>query len=118
MNNHLVNVATKRKVMTRIYFEYAKNVFFGYPDYFMSAVFLVTSFIFISLKDVLINLPKDTFSNFFSFFVVAIRDTNWIIQLLIAGFFVRVVIVGSKLTYRGIKNINFGNIWLISRIKA
>ena len=112
MNNYL---ATRRKVMTHIYFEYTKNMFLGYPDYFMSVIFLVTSFMFVSLHDVITNIPKDTFSGMFNFFVMAIRNTYLILQILIAGIVVRVAIAGSKLIYRSMKNLNLNNVWLISR---
>lgn len=89
--------------MARIYLEYTKNAFMEYPDYFMFALFMVTSFMLVSFRDVLINIPKDGFPHAFAFFVSALRDTSVILQILIGGFFVRVIALSTKLTY---KNIN------------
>jgi hypothetical protein len=97
-NNNL-----KRRIMARIYFEYTKNTFLEYPDYFMFALFLVTSFTMVSIRNVLINIPKDSFPHAFSFLMMAIRGTDLVIQMLIAGFLVRVVIGSAMLAY---KNIN------------
>jgi hypothetical protein len=104
MNN---NLSLKRKIMARIYFEYTKNILFEYPDYFMFALFVVTSFTLVSVRDVFINLtsvPRDHLSNFYNFLFIAIKETNWIIQILIIGFLARVAWVGTRIVY---KNLNF-----------
>jgi hypothetical protein len=101
MNN---NLNLKRRIMARIYLEYTKNVFWEYPDYFMFALFLVTSFMLVSFHDVLINMPKDSFPHLFDFSVVAVRNTSLVLQVLIAGFFVRVIVGGTMLAYK-----NFGD---------
>ncbi|KKQ78023.1 MAG: hypothetical protein UT00_C0002G0021 [Parcubacteria group bacterium GW2011_GWA1_38_7] len=88
--------------MARIYFEYTKNTFLEYPDYFMFALFIITSFMLISISDVLTNIPKDSFPHAFNFFVIALRNTSLIMQILIAGFFIRVVVGGAILTYKTI----------------
>ena len=101
--------------MARIYFEYAKNTFWEYPDYFMFALFVATSFMFVSLRDVLINIPKDSFPHAFNFFVYAVENTNRIIQVLVAGFLIRVVVVCSRLAYKSIKDMNID--WTATKIK-
>ena len=101
--------------MARIYFEYTKNTFLEYPDYFMFTLFAATSFILVSFHDVLNNIPKDNFPNIFNFLVVALRNTSWVIQALIAGFLIRIIIAGSKLAHKGIKNINTG--WVMSKFR-
>ena len=101
--------------MTRIYAEYIKNVFMEYPDYFMFLFFIITSFALVSVHDVLNNIPKDNFSNVFNFFVVALQKTSWVMQVLIAGFLIRMIFVGSKLTYKNIKNINTD--WIMARFR-
>jgi hypothetical protein len=103
MNNNLNN-NLRRRVMARIYFEYTKNVLWEYPDYFMFAIFVVTAFTMVSIRDVLMNLPKDNFSNIFNFLVAALRSTNVLIQILIVGFFVRVIVGGSILAYKNISS--------------
>lgn len=101
--------------MSRIYFEYTKNVLLEYPDYFMFALFVGVSFIFVSIRDVLINLPKDSFPNAFRFLVAAVRETSWFLQALIAGFAIRASVSGFKLTSRNLKYIN--PTWLLSRLR-
>jgi len=112
MSNNL-----KRRIMARIYFEYIKNIFLEYSDYFMFALFLVISFMLISIQDVLVNIPKDNFSNIFNFFIVALRNTSWVIQALIAGFIIRITIAGSKLTYKNMKNSNINADWIMTKLK-
>jgi len=110
MNNSL-----KRRIMARIYFEYTKNTFREYPDYFMFALFVAVVFTFVSLHDVLNNLPKDNFPGAFNFLVVAVRDTSWFIQIMIAGFLIRVAITGYKLIHKNVKNINLN--WVTSKLR-
>ncbi|MFH0804501.1 MAG: hypothetical protein V1896_02785 [Candidatus Zambryskibacteria bacterium] len=99
--NNILNL--KKRVMARIYIEYTRRFLWEHPDYLMFALFLAASFMLISIHDVLNNVPKDNLSGFFNFFVVAIRNTSLVIQILIAGFLARVVIGGGILAY---KNIN------------
>jgi hypothetical protein len=98
--NRILNL--KRRIMARIYFEYTKNILVGHPDYFMLGIFIIASFMLVSFQDVLNNIPKNNLPSVFNFLVVAIRDTSWIIQALIAGFFVRVIIAGSIMAYKNI----------------
>ncbi len=100
MNTNFLNLKTR--VMSRIYLEYAKNIFMDYSDYFMLALFFIISFLLISFHNVLNNIPKNNIYSTFNFFIVAIRDTSWIMQTLIAGFFIRVIFICSKLFYRKI----------------
>jgi hypothetical protein len=101
-----MNKSLKRKIMTRVYLEYTKNTFLDYPDYFMFVFFFIVSIMLVSFRDVLSNIPRDSFPNFFNFMVVAIRDTSWILQLLIAGFVIRVVISGSRMAYKNLRNLD------------
>lgn len=94
----------KRRVMARIYLLYLKSAFMKYPDYFMFGVFVIVSIVVVSYRDVLINMPKDNLPNTFNFFWAALWKTSWIIQALIAGFLIRVVVAGSKSTYRNIRS--------------
>jgi hypothetical protein len=99
--------------MTRIYFVYAKNIFMEYPDYFMATLFGASFFICVSIHDVMFNVPKDNFPNFFHFMMVAMRDTHWFIQLLAIGGITRVIFVSFKFIQ---KNIHFIN-WLPVKLK-
>jgi hypothetical protein len=88
--------------MARIYMEYTKNAFVEHPDYFMLALFIIISFVMISIGDVLTNIPKNNFPSAFTFFVSALKGTSWIIQALIAGFFIRVIVSGIKVVHKNI----------------
>jgi hypothetical protein len=83
--------------MARVYIEYTKNLVVKHPDYFMLAVFVMTSFFLVSTRDVLMNIPRDSFPSFFNFFVVALRKTSFVIQIFIVGFFVRAIVMGAIL---------------------
>ncbi len=114
MNNIL---DLKRRVMARIYMAYLKSIFMEYPDYFMVALFIITSLILVSVHEISIsnvfnNLPKNNLISAFDFLVVAVRNTSWAIQALIAGFLIRVIIAGSKLTQ---KNININ--WITAKFR-
>jgi len=50
--------------MTRVYLEYTKSTFLAYPDYFMSAIFIVTALMLVSIRDVFVNLTSVTEHNF------------------------------------------------------
>lgn len=111
MNNSL-----KKRIMFRVYLEYSKNVLKEYPDYFMFAVFIIFSFISVSLYDVFINttsiIKNDIFS-VFGFFGSAILNTSWIIKAFILGFLVRTSYVGLKSLNKNILNTN----WIMARLR-
>lgn len=103
MNINFLNL--KKRVMARIYLEYTKNAFREYFDYFMFALFVVTSFFLISIRDVFNNMPKDNFMSTFNFFWAALRGTSLVIQALIAGFLIRAVVGSAILVHRNYKVI-------------
>jgi hypothetical protein len=97
----------KKRVMSRIYLRYAKNIFLEYPDFFMFCLFVVTSFTLVSVRSVLINIGKMPITVLhydFNFFVVALLNTSWIIQLLIIGFFIRTIAAGIRLAYKNLSS--------------
>jgi hypothetical protein len=106
-------LSLKKRVMARIYIEYTKNLVTRHPDYFMLGVFAVTSFLLVSTRDVLNNIPRNNLLGDFNFFIIAIRDTSWIIQIFIAGFFVRAIVGGFILVHK-----NFSNKWSLSRFRV
>lgn len=79
MNNTL-----KGRVMRRIYLEYFKNIFINYADYILPLSFTGILFAFVSVPNVLINMPKDNIYNTLNFLLAAIRDTHTTVQLLLA----------------------------------
>jgi hypothetical protein len=99
--------------MARIYFAYTKNVFLEYPDYFMFAIFIAISFMLVSFHDVLMNIPKDNISNFLNFTMGALHDTHWLLQILIAGFFIRVSVSGFRLAQRKMHMSN----WIPAKLR-
>lgn len=103
MSNNLLNL--KRRVMVRVYFEYTKGVLVNHPDYFMLGLFTVVSFFFVSIQDVLNNVPKDDIGSAFNFFVIAVRDTSRVLQILIVGFLVRLAVGGFLFVRRNIDKL-------------
>lgn len=93
----------KKRIMVRIYVQYAKNIVAEHPDYFMLLIFATVSFMLISVNDVVHNIPLYSLSNAFGFFVVAVKNTSWIIQILIVGFVIRTIAAGIVFVN---KNIN------------
>ncbi len=99
----MITNSLKRRVMARIYLEYTKNLITEYPDYVMFLLFMVASFAFVSVRNVLANLPKDSLASTFIFFVSALKNTTWVIQVLIIGFLTRVAAASSVSAYRRFK---------------
>lgn len=97
--------------------EYARNALAEYPDYFMVVLFMVASFMMVSIHDVLTNIPKNDLASLFDFSIIAVRDTSWFLQVLIAGFFIRLIAAGSKATYHSVKNINPNSIFAKFKFK-
>jgi hypothetical protein len=79
----------------------------------MFVVFIAVSFALVSFHDVLMNTPKDNLSNFLNFMMTALHNTHWLLQILIAGFFVRVAISGFRLIQR---KMHF-NEWILAKIR-
>lgn len=91
--------------MTRVYLEFAKNTVTERPDLVMLGVFVIFSFVFVSFKDVLTNMPRDNFSSLFNFLIIAVRDTSWILKALIAGFLVRIAAGGVIFAHKNLGEI-------------
>ena len=64
-----------------------KSVLVNHPDYFMLVIFLIVSLTSVSIFDVFKIFPKIIYLRLFNFSIAAILGTSWIIQILIAGFF-------------------------------
>jgi len=111
MNNSL-----KKRIMARIYVQYFKNILIDYPDYFMFGIFIIFSFVSISLYDVFVNtmsIIKTDFPSIFSFFYYAILNTSWIIQALIIGFLVRTAYIGIKTANKSLRSTN----WIMAKLR-
>ena len=97
----------KQRVMFKIYIEYVKNVFIQNIAYLPLLVFLFDLFVFVSIRDVLKNMPRDNFSQTFNFLFVAIRDTGWLLKILIGYFLVWGAIHLAKLAYKNMNKNRF-----------
>lgn len=91
--------------MNRIYLEYAKNITLSNLGYIIPSMFLVVLFMSISIQNIFSNMPKDSVSGLFNFFIVAIKDTEWVIQLTV----VVIALYGSaallKFAYKNVESI-------------
>ena len=74
----------KNKIMTRIYFEYGKNIVRNNFAYILAGIFVFTFVASISLFDILNNLYHTDPSALWNFTRVAFRDAE-IITLLLFG---------------------------------
>lgn len=98
----------KNRVMIRIYIEYFKNITLQYMEYILPGAFLLALFASVSVQNVLNNMPKDNINNTFNFFYIAVRDTEWAIQGVLALVAVWACFVASKFAYRiAFKKIDF-----------
>ena len=104
MSNNL-ELKLRRRVMLRIYLEYTKSLLVKYSDYFMGAIFLVSFFMMVSLKNVFTNMPKGDFGQIFNFLLLAFKDTDWLLQILLAGLLIRLV-GGLILTRQQMKKVH------------
>lgn len=104
--------------MSRVYLEYSKSVILKHPDYFMTALFIASAFSAISFKSVLMNMPKDSFGHIFSFMLSAFKNTDWFIQALIGGFFVRLIVGNSMANYHNIQKTGLGGTSLSHSLKS
>lgn len=102
MSNNL-----KKRIMVRVYVEYTKSAVVKYQDYLMLGIFVIVSLTLVSIQDVLINagnISRTNLPSLFSFFTAALKNTSWMMQILIAGLFVRIIFLGAKLTYRNMNS--------------
>ncbi len=93
----------KKRVMLHIYVHFAKDAFLGHKGYFILLVFVVSSFVFVSIGDVLRNLPKDNLSHTFNFLIVAVRDTEWFMQAVLASAAIWLGTVTSKTAFKNLQ---------------
>lgn len=102
--------------MLRVYAQYFKNILKEYPDYFMLGIFMICSFVSVSLYDVLVNttniIKNDIFS-VFGFLFYATLNTSWVIQAFIVGFLVRTAYASIKSMNKNARNTN----WIMARFR-
>ena len=99
----------KNRVMTRIYIEFVKKAVLKRIEYSLPGAFLLALFASVSAQNIFNNMPKDKASNTFNFLVVAIRNTEWAIQLVFSATFFCLLYVMARLAYKNIgwfKNLN------------
>lgn len=110
MNNSL-----KRRVMTRIYFEYARDTLVERVDYIMLILFIGSTLALTSIRNVVENMPKDNLAALVNFFVIALKNTSFVLQAMIAGFIARASAASFVTAYISLKNFDVVR-WL-SRFK-
>jgi len=93
----------KKRVMWRIYVLFTKDVIFEHKGYFILSALVVYSFIFVSIKDVMVNTPKDDLTHTFNYLMVALRDTEWIMQAMLAGAVIWIGVAISKSIYKNLQ---------------
>ncbi len=75
------NSILKKRVMTRIYIEYGKNLLVKNMEFLVLAIILVSISLSVSLTSVFNNMPKDDMSNTYTFLKSAIRDTENLVKM-------------------------------------
>ena len=70
--------------MARIYMEFVKSAIICRIEYILPGAFLLALFASISIQNIVNNMPKDNMSHTFNFLFVAVRDTEWAIQGVVA----------------------------------
>lgn len=103
----------KKRVMLKIYVEFFKQTVIERSEYIMLAFFAFSMLAFVSIMDVVHNMPKDDISNTFNFFVAAVKDTEWFIKAVVAYTLIWSVLHISKFVYRSVskyRRFGFGKI--------
>src|SRR3989338_8143692 len=78
------NIELKKRVMARIYVEYAKNILFRYAEYIFPLMIAFSLFMSISIGNIIENMPKDSAGSTLNFILSAVKNTEWTIQLMLA----------------------------------
>jgi hypothetical protein len=96
------NNILKKRVMSRIYINYAKNSFIKNSEFFALDAVAGSMSLFISFPAVFQNMPKDNVVSTYNFLKSALNNTERSVQIeslaLLACFFV----YGFKMTFRNI----------------
>ena len=99
----------RQRVMRRIYILYGKNFAMQYGEFILPIAFFAGLFAFASVQNIFNNMPKDNLPHAFNFFIVAVRDTEWVLQILLLGVAVWALANVSRFALRrlnSLKNIN------------
>jgi hypothetical protein len=99
------NSILKRRVMIRIYIEYFKHLMYRHWERFLVALIAADILIFVSLKNVYVNMPKDSALNSANYLFSAVRDTEMFLQFALAYAVLRTIFSISKTAYRNIPKI-------------
>ena len=88
----------KRRVMSRIYIIYFKNLLVDKIAILILPIFATVSYMCVSLNNVLNNIPIDDLSGTFSFVLYAIRETELAMQIMFVAILVWLIIWSAKKT--------------------
>ena len=105
-----MNIELQTRVMRRIYIIYGKNFVMKNAEYALPLAFAFWLFSFVSIQNVVQNLPKDNLEGALNFILAAVENTEAVSQIILAAVFAWSIVSLSRFTYRNtsfIKNINF-----------
>ena len=86
--------------MVRIYMEFVKSAIIRHIEYILPGAFLLVLLASVSIQNIMNNMPKDNVSNSFNFFFVAMRDTEWAVQGVVAALAIWVCFSGARFAYK------------------
>lgn len=104
----------KNRVMARIYMEFVKNAILRRIEYILPGAFLLALFASVSAQSIFHNMPKDRVANTFNFLVIAVRNTEWAIQLVFGATLLCFFYVIARLTYKNAAWFKHLNIFKLS----
>jgi hypothetical protein len=93
----------KKRVMTRVYIQFFKNTVIENGEYILLAFLFVSMLAFVSIMDVLHNMPKDNLSHTFGFLTAAVKNTEWFIKAVLAYVIIWSSVYVSKFAYKNIR---------------
>lgn len=99
------NSILKRKVMFRIYTEYLKHLAFRYWERLLIAVIAADIFIFVSVRSVYENIPKDSAMNSFNYLLSSVRKTEIFLQLALGYVIIRALFPLIRAIYRNLPKL-------------
>jgi len=86
--------------MAHIYIQYFKGILLRRTEYIILGAFLLALFASVSIQSVFNNIPKDNLEHASNFLFVAVRDTEWTIQGVLAAVILWACFVIFRFSYR------------------
>lgn len=95
--------------MARIYIQYFRNIMLQRMEYILSGAFLLSLFASVSVINIFNNMPKDNIEHAFSFLMIALKNTEWMVQAILVAIGLWLSIRAYRFAYKNIdslKNFN------------